>query len=37
MQSYIVLWEGQVTMFVKILKLNQDQRDPMKYDVGLFP
>lgn len=37
MQSYIVLWEGQVTMFVKILKLNQDQRDAMKYDMGLLP
>ncbi len=36
MQSYIVLWEGQVTMFVNILKLNQDQRDAMKYDVGLL-
>ncbi len=37
MQSYIVLWEGQVTMFVNILKLNKDQRDAMKYDVGLLP
>jgi hypothetical protein len=34
MQSYIVLWEGQVTMFVKF---NQDQKYVMKYDLGLFP